>query len=244
MKDISPILKSLGLLDSEVATYLAALSKGPSTVLDLAKTTGLSRQAVYGAIEMLGERGLMSSAMVGKRRLYSADDPEQLLAYAQRHEEDLRRRTEELKRALPELKLQVGGEKPVVRVYEGKEGIRAFVADAQATKPKEVYEIADLDAVRTVMPAEEVAPVRRELKKIGTKVFGIYAGKMGETNLEADRIELPKEFGGFNANVTIYGNKVAMITLENKLYSIIIESGALADALRALFKLAMKNAPR
>jgi sugar-specific transcriptional regulator TrmB len=244
MKDITPILRSLGLTESEVSTYLTALEKGPSTVLDLAKAAGLSRQAVYVAIDALGERGLMSSTLVGKRSLYSADAPEQLLAYAKRHEQDLRRRTEELERLLPELKLQVGGEKPVVRVYEGKEGIRASLADVQRTKPKEAYEIADLDAVRAVMPAEEVEPVRRELKKIGTKVYGIYSGKMSDTELKVDRLALPKELGGFNANITVYEDKVAMITLENKLYSILIESASLANAIRTLFKLAMKNAEK
>jgi len=70
MKDITPILKSLGLLDSEVKTYLASLENGPETVLDLAKLTKLSRQAVYSAIDALTERGLMSSALRGKKRYY------------------------------------------------------------------------------------------------------------------------------------------------------------------------------
>lgn len=244
MKDVAPILRSLGLLDSEISTYLSALEAGPNTVIDLAKGTTLSRQATYVAIEALEKRGLMSSALVGKKRLYSAEDPERLLAYAKRHEDDLRGRIEELRSALPELKLKAGGEKPVVRVFEGKEGLRAFIVDTQKTQPKEIYEIADLEAVRAVMPSEDIAPVRKELKKIGTFVHGLYAGQPGETLLKADRYVLPKKFAGFKANLTIYEDKIALITLEGKMYSIIIESKALSDTLKILFSMAMESAKR
>src|SRR5512142_2814354 len=129
MKDIAPILKSLGLLDSEVKTYLKALENGPGTVLDLAKSTNLSRQAVYVAINSLTERGLMSSALRGKKRFYAAEHPSKLLEYAKRRNEEMKAQTQDLERLLPEIEMQAGGERPVVKLFEGREGLKAIIAD-------------------------------------------------------------------------------------------------------------------
>ena len=129
MKDISPILKSLGFLDSETKTYLAALSMGPSTVIDLTKQVKLSRQAVYVAIESLTERGIMSSTLIGKKRFYAAEKPEKLLAYAKRRESELDEHVKDLEKAIPDLELRTGGERPSVKVLEGKEGLRAYLVD-------------------------------------------------------------------------------------------------------------------
>ncbi len=241
MKDIAPILKSLGLLDSEVKTYLLALENGPGTVLDLAKSTKLSRQAVYVAINALTERGLMSSALRGKKRFYAAERPSKLLAYAKRHESEMKERVQDLQQILPELELQIGGERPTVRVFEGKEGIRAIIADMGESRPKQTNEIADLQAMNTILTPEDLKPMRLELKRFGTKVRGIYAGPATGKTVEADRYFLPKELSGFKSDITVYDDKIALVTFEGKMYSVLIESANLAKALRTLFELAFRG---
>ena len=241
MKDISIILRSLGFLESETKTYLAALKLGPSTVIDLTRQVHLSRQAVYTAIESLSERGIMSSALVGKKRFYAAERPDKLLAYAKRREVDLEGNIQDLEKALPELELQAGGEKPVVRVFEGKEGLRAFITDVQLTKPKEVFEIADLEAIKQIMTIDDLKPVREELRKHKTLRNAIYAGEpYGQP--EGPRYFLPKEKSGFKTDIVLYENRAAFITLEGKMNTFIIESPALVRTLKILFELALKTA--
>jgi predicted transcriptional regulator len=240
MKDIAPILKSLGLLDSEVKTYLSAMENGPGTVMDLSKNAKLSRQAVYVAIDVLAKRGLMSSALRGKKRYYAAEHPSKLLAYAKRHEAEMKERVQDLQRLLPEIELQIGGERPAVRVFEGKEGIRAIIADMQESRPKQTSEIADLQAMNAILTPEDLKPMRLELKRFGTKVRGIYAGAPTGKTVEADRYFLPKELSGFKSDITVYGDKIAMITFEGKMYSVLIESASLAKALRTLFELSFR----
>ncbi len=242
MKDITPILKSLGLLDSEVKTYLAAMENGPGTVLDLAKQTKLSRQAVYVAIDMLTERGLMTSALRGKKRYYAAEHPDKLLDYAKRRNQEMREKVEDLERIVPELELQIGGERPVVRVFEGKEGLRAVMADMRNTKTKESLEIADLEAVYKALTKEDLAAMRDSVKKGGTKVRGFYAGNAQENTNTVDRVFLPKEAGGFKSHIGTYGDdKIALVTFEGKMHSVIIESKPLAKAMRTLFETAFKR---
>lgn len=241
MKDISPILKSLGLQESEVHTYLGALESGPSTVVELAKSTEYSRQATYTAIEALTKRGLMSSVMRGKKRLYVAEPPDKLLAYAKKRDQEMHDKVKDLERLVPELELQTGGERPVVRMFEGREGIRAIIAELRGAFAKRTIEIADLEALYTVLSQDDLEVIRKEVKKSRTKVKGLYAGATEGGVAQADRVFLPKKYSGFKSNIGIYGeNKIALITFEGKMQSIIIESRQLARTLEILFDLAFK----
>lgn len=242
MKDIAPILQSLGLLDSEIKTYLAALENGPGTVVEIAKSTKLSRQATYVAIELLTKRGLMSSLLRGKKRLYAAEPPAKLLAYAKRRDAETHEKVGDLERMLPELELRMGGERPVVRVFEGKEGLHAIIEDMKTTDFKTSTEIADLEALYKVLTPDDLKGMRAELKRRGVKIRGLYAGAPGPKTVDVERIFLPKEYSGFKADIGVYGNKIEMITFEGKMYSVIIESELLAKTLEILFDLALNRA--
>jgi predicted transcriptional regulator len=242
MKDLTPILRSLGLLDSETKAYLAALETGPSTVIDLANHINLSRQAVYLAIESLTKRGLMTSATHDKKKLYAAERPARLLEYAKRHRQEMDSYVSDLETAVPELELRMGGERPTVKVYEGKEGILAIIEDMQRSKPKQSDEIADLDAMYAVLTPEDLLPMRSLMKRLGVKIQGIYTGHAGERITNVIRQMLPKEYSGFQSNITVYENKVALVTFKGKMQSILIESEPLAKTFRVLFRLAYQSA--
>ncbi|MDD5252077.1 MAG: helix-turn-helix domain-containing protein [Patescibacteria group bacterium] len=243
MKDVSPILQSLGLLDSEINTYLAALENGPGTALELAKKTRLSRQATYVAIETLSGRGLMSSVVRGKKRLYVAEPPAKLLAYAKRRDAETHERVRDLENMLPELELQAGGERPVVKVFEGKEGLFAIIEDMQRTKRKDGVELTDLTAMYQVLTTDDLARLRQELKKQGVHIRGLYSGAASSANVvDTERIFLPPEMSSFRSNIAVYGEKVALVTFVGKMYSVIIENPDLTKAMRLLFDLALKGA--
>lgn len=242
MKDIVPILQSLGFLDSEMKTYLASLQNGPSTVLELTKHTNLSRQATYVVIDELTERGLMSSVLRGKKKYYVAEDPDKLLSYAQRKEAEMKDRLHDLEQLLPEMKLRVGGEKPVVKYFEGKEGYRTVVADIRLSKAKVLYEILDYDAKKAILPREEGKNVKDALEKTGMKMYGFYAGTpRGESGI-TERYYLPEGEKDFNSCIAIYDDKIAFFTYTGKIHSIIIENKDLTRAMEILFKRAFKGA--
>jgi len=241
MKDITPILQSLGLLDSEVKVYRTSLTLGATTVVDLSKKTQLSRQAVYTAIQNLMERGLMSTIQSGKKRLFTAEDPDRLLEYAKRRENELKNQINDLKEVLPELKLQSGGEKPVVRLYEGKEGVRALIERLSTDKPTEFVEISDLENLYKVISPEELAPIRKAIYKNNPKFRGIYTSKSAKKETKSERIYLSEKYNDFKSDILVYGDKIALITLEGKMYSVIIESPHLANTMRILFDLAFKK---
>ncbi len=243
MKDIAPILKSLGLNDSEVKTYLTALENGASAVIDLSKLARLSRQATYLAIESLTKRGIMTSVVHGKKRLYSAEHPSKLLSYARRQEAVMKEHINDLERSIPELELQVGGDRPVVKVYEGKEGIKVIIEEMEKSGRAEYLEFTDLEAMYKVLTPEELQPLRLALGKLQTKAKGIYVGQaISQQRPQADRHTLPPEYGGFKTNVTIYTDKIIIATFAGKMTSVIIESELIAKTFRTLYLLAFETA--
>lgn len=244
MKDISPILRSLGLLDSEVRIYLAALEKGPQTVADLAVTSGLSRQAAYDAVDGLTERGLMSHALHGKKRFYTAEHPTKLLAYAKRHQAEVNDEVESLERILPELEVQIGGERPIVKVYEGKEGVRAAMEELMRANvhAQDVDQITDLDAVYAALDAKVLKPYREQTTKKRVRIRSLEAGELQHPSGLVKRIKLPKEFAGFKTNLVVYDHYIYLTTLEGKIHSILIESPALARTIHILYELAFQRA--
>ena len=241
MKDLSPVLQSLGLLDSVIKTYMTAFENGPGTVLELAKRAGLSRQAVYVAIDALTARSLMSNALRGKRRIYAAEPPTKLLAYAKRRDAEVHERVKDLERAIPELELRAGGERPIVRVFEGKEGIYAIIEDMHETKSKRSFEITDIEAMYKVLKSEDLGAMRDATKKSGTRVQGMYWDNRNIKPANADQIFLTKDHSNFKSNIGIYGDKLALVTFEGKMHSVIIESPALTKTMRILFELAIKG---
>lgn len=241
MKDITPILSSLGLLDSEIKVYMAGLEHGANTIQDYAKKTRLSRQAVYTAIDMLTKRGLFSSSTRAKKRYFAAEHPEKLLAYAKRFNNEMQEKIGDLEHVLPQLTLQMGGDRPIVKVFEGKEGLKAIIEDMRKTHHNEILEITDSDAMYTVLTPEDLRSMRRELKKQNVRVRGLYSGKEGERILEVSDMTLPKELSHFKADVGVYGDTIRLVTFEGKMYSVLIESKILARTLTILFELAFKG---
>lgn len=244
MKEISPILKAFGLLDSEIKTYLVALESGPQTAQDLTKRTRLSRQAIYTAIESLVRRGLMTSVLRHTKRLYSAEHPDRLLAYARRRETKLKDYIRDLERAIPELELQMGGERPIVRVLEGKEGVQALLEQTATKRTPTFYEIADYNAMIKVLDLEDLRPLREAIDRNGIKAIGLVNRPPFHNRPNIEHFLLPEEFRDFRCDIFVFGDHIGLVTFEGKIYSIIIEHKKLARALEILFVMATRAAER
>ncbi|MFO0764711.1 MAG: helix-turn-helix domain-containing protein [Patescibacteria group bacterium] len=236
MKDISSILRALGLADSDVTTYMNTLQHGPSTVVDLSKRTNLSRQAVYLSIDAMTERGLMSSIQRGKKRYFTAEPPTKLLAHAKRQAQKVEEHIADLEKAIPHLELQIGGEKPVVRLYEGKEAVRAHLEDAQKHHVKHIDEMSDLEALGDAFSKEDLDSLRKHVAKQNTSMRRLYT--VPTTGAKGNMKYLPKSMNGFKANIAVYGNNISFTTFANKAFNVIIEDKQIALAMKHLFELA------
>ncbi|MEK9154114.1 MAG: helix-turn-helix domain-containing protein, partial [Patescibacteria group bacterium] len=112
-------LKDIGLTEKEASVYLASLSLGPSTILELAEATSLKRTTVYSVIETLKQRGLMSVELSGWKRRFTAVDPQSLSLVLKQRERGFEAILPELI-SLHNLKSEGG----TFKQYEGLEAVK------------------------------------------------------------------------------------------------------------------------
>ncbi len=238
------LFKTFGFSESASKIYLAALQLGPSPVQDIARKVSVSRMTAYTVIEALMKEGLMSTLKKGKKTLYAAESPERLVSFMHGRVKQMEGVMKELEYAAGELKLLQRGEKPVVKMFEGQEGHRAILDDIIANKPDVVYEIGNLDAIHSLFPPEVLKPFKEELIKRNIGARGIYSmGEGSYTPRRAAKVKLLRHGKGavFAGDISIYGNKIALMTFRGKLIGVLIESEELAKTMREVFELAWEN---
>lgn len=241
-------LQQLGLSDKEAKTYLASLELGSAAVQEIAKKSGLKRPTVYFAIEQLVKKGLMSSFEKGKKTFFAAESPERLISLITLQQKKAQSLEENLRKFLPQLNDIFGltGERPKIRFLEGKEGLKALQDDFLKTEDKNIENIYPRDDFIKVFSEAERKDYIAKLRKKRIKVRTIYTSKQEASalvpNPYAERKFVPYEKFPFSADITIYGNKVAIGTFRGKLMGAIIESKEIAETLRLVFNLAWESA--
>ncbi len=145
-------LKNIGLSDKEARVYLAMLELGPATILEISAKASINRPTTYVEIESLKKMGLVSTQTKGKRQLFMAESPTQLGFIIDREKKTVEQKKEVLSKVLPELTtlFNLAEEKPLVRFFEGKEGLIRMQDEFLKTKNKKIVAIASLDNVLQV----------------------------------------------------------------------------------------------
>lgn len=233
------LLKSLGFTDSEAKIYLTSLEIGPASVQDLAKKARVSRVTTYAVIESLSARNLMSSVEKGKKKLFVAESPERLVSFVHLRVGEMQTTLKQIEASLEDLKLLQRGEKPVVRLFEGQEALKAIQEDVLRTRPKFIDEFGNLDEIKIAYMDQDFSPFYAELSKFHAKRRFIALAKKYEPIIrheEEEVIVLPPDKFDFYGDIFVYANKIALSTFRGKHISIIIESEELARTMQALFE--------
>lgn len=238
MKKTSLFAK-LGLPAQAETIYQTLLKSGPETLAGLAKTTGLYRPLLYRQLPLLVGKNLISESKLGKRTMYTAENPSNLQAALDELQTELQER-------LPVLQHQFehAGKKPVIRYFQGRDGI-AYVFD---------YMVSHTKKGETLYRYESSVDYTKHKKYYPKSYWRRAAGPTwdmqkfvitNETthNRRRNRIEryskaIPKNYDAFEYNITqiIYGDHVAFIDYETETASL-IENPKFAKFQRQIYKL-------
>lgn len=236
---IENIIQSIGLNQKEASVYLTTLKLGLAKVGDIAKLSKINRVSCYDILEKLLKRGYISQTEINGVQQYEAISPDTI--YQQQKE-----KTENLKRALPELKkFQRLKSHPLVRYFEGIEGIKSIYADTLTTK-SEILSFANSAEIRNFWPEYDQEYVAQRVKK---KIFlrgiaindetGIRVNKENKKYFRHIKLVNKKDFN-FANEINIYDNKVAYTSFGLKPMGIIIEDEGLAATQRSIFEMLFK----
>lgn len=241
-------LIEIGLNEKEAKVYLASLELGQSTVQDIAKKAAVNRATTYFVIEGLMKSGLMSSFHKGKKQYFIAADPDRLVEVLEQEKDILEKRKENLKKLLPQLQSinNKQSNRPVVKYYEGKEGILSMVNEV--TVPgKEVVRMAyNKDAVIKTFSEEQRKKwtEHRVKNNIITKVIYTFKNGVLESNADGTRRKVPFEKFPITCDIAVYDDKIRLASFGDRMVGVVIEDKELAASFRAVLDLAWEAAEK
>lgn len=236
-------LEKFGLKPQEAVIYLACLKLGEASVGQIAKESGVQRTFIYDVVDDLVKMGLFSQVENINIKKYSAVSVKQ---FKRVQTEKLR----EFEEIMPELiALESSGASPKVKFFRGAEGIQAALQDT-IDQPQGGKIIAyatgegyyDSDPIFINQYLKERIKKKISVQAIGpdnpiNREYVVHdKEQMRQTRL------VPAEKFPFSNEIDIYGNKVAIMSLQGELLAVIIESESIAKTQRAIFELAWLGA--
>ncbi len=238
---ISEQLSQFGLNYNQAETYIALLELGQSTVIEISRKTGIKRTTVYEVLAELEKKRLIAQTKKGKKRLFIAEEPENL-------EKIIEEKQKKLEILMPALKslVNTSGEKPVIRYYEGINGIKDVYRDTLKYRG-DLYAFVTENIIKKL--GQEFADEYRDKRKkaqiavraIGPDTEELIEYKKGDLRDIKETRLVSKEDFPFTIEMNIYENKVAFMSFSEQL-GLIIESTEISKNMTFLFKLAWKGA--
>lgn len=231
------MLKSLGLSETETAIYLATLELGEGHIQEISRKSGVKRTSIYHLLEDLKSQGLLTEVTKGKRRLFSAASPYQLV-------ELQKSKVSSVEQLIPQLLAMQNNakHKPKVSYYDGIEGIKAIYRMALRDK-QTIYAWEDLDRTKDILPGTffKSYPVERAEKKIPARCIDRdtpFARQFtSENNVRLARESRFIDSEEFGTEINVFGSKVAFFGFDKKNpFGVVIEDPGIAAAVRVAWQ--------
>ncbi len=238
------LLTGFGLKEKEAQVYLASLTLGQTGVTEIAKQAGIQRTFTYDILEELKKRGLVSVVDTAGKKHFQAISIESFLFL-------MEEKFDRFKAFLPELKgLEKAVNKPGVQFFQGMEGIKAVLLDTlNQPTGSEILCFSNAQGLYTEVKRLEQWYVGERVKREINMRFIAPNNPETMEYIKQDKKQkresrtVPQEFFPFYAEVDIYANKLAILSLDQEEpIAIIIESEAVAKTQRMIFELAWKGA--
>ena len=233
LSEIEEVLHGLGLGKNDVKVYLALLRQGKSSVVDIARTSGVHRVNVYDALRALEKSGLCANVAIAGKSFFSAANPEHLNLL-------LKEREEQLRTIIPLLTAPFEKTENKSQNFEGFDGIKRILEDMLMVG-QHIYAFGIPRTMPEIFGGYLATFHRRRIDK-HISIDHIYNENARERIAYLNKIKyskakyLPPEYS-VPATTIIYGDKVAFWIWSETPFSVLIESKAMADAYRKYFHL-------
>src|SRR4030042_2221804 len=214
------VLLQLGLSESEINVFLTLLQSGPASVQDISRASGINRVTIYSALVHLEKKGLVAETKKGARRLFVAEQPEELKTIIEEKGENIRRIDLEFENlVLPVLKAIDANQenKPEIRFYEGLDGI--YKVYENMLEARDIIGCGSYDSVLKGSSWREEEKYFHRIKH--KKVF--YRAILENTPTNRKFAAIAKGIAHFkfleegvklSADIHAYGNEVALMSYE------------------------------
>lgn len=248
-ENLAHALHQIGLDEREATVYLSVLELGPSPVQQIAQRARIPRATTYLVLSALKAKGLVTTFDKGKKTFFVAESPEQLSALVATHADAVRAQEQLLTRLIPDLKSRgqfAGTHRPTIRFYEGSQAIRRLIREDVQRGRGEILSIFSTDDADTFLAQAGVTArdLAARRKKAGLGRRAIYTWRKTEPEpgrVQKNAVYIPYADLPLTLDVTIVGDRVALLPYDEPVRAIAIEDATVANGLRALFNLLWKR---
>lgn len=250
MQHLESLLRQIGLTEKEAVVYVTLLSLGETTAQEVAKKARINRPTAYAVMITLEKKGLAAQVDRERVKLFVAQAPRNLIKLVEGRESDLAVAKDSIAKLLPSLEQMVYQQddpnRPKIRFLEGKDGVLRAARDmAERAEGDKIFTISPRDLVDVIMTKDDIEYIKHHRNVRKYFVHHIYtrkAGSLGEHRMsERYHISDEKTYP-ISAEIAAYDNKVALMTLKDKLMAVVIENKDIAETIKTLHKLAMLGA--
>ena len=230
-------LIQLGLTEREADAYLALYNFKETTATELAKITKEHRTNIYDSLNGLIKKGLIAYSIKNNVKYYRIANPEKLLEFIQEKENIA-------KNLLPQLKSKINTkeDKPIVEVYEGKEGFKSILSLILREK-QTLYSIGASEEWEKRFPIKiDQYMVEREKNKIHAKLLYVSGAKPIESKMNEIKF-LPTELSQ-PSTIAIFGYYVAVLMWTEPMVATLTKSKQLSQSFKKYFDVLWKTAKK
>src|SRR3989339_474743 len=252
-------ISSIGLSDKSAIVYATLLNLGGAYPSKIAEYSKLNRSTTYKILIDLSIKGLINESRKHNKLYYQIEKPEKLLNYTKKQITLSEDRYEKAIKLIPELEglFSITTNKPVIRFYEGVDGIIEIYKDhINVQKPYEMLAFSNTAQIIDFLPkkfAQEYIKVKNRLEitsrgivpdtEIDKKYNEIMYSNVKE-KIKVDLIYIPADIFPYKSEITLYGqNKVSIQNFSKEHpVGVIIEDATLYNMMLMIFELSWAGA--
>ena len=240
------ILNDIGLSENEAQVYLNSLSLGPTTILRIAKHSGIRRTTVYSVVETLKNKGLMHIKPVGLKQLYVAEHPDRL-------DNIVENKKRNLKKLLPEFTAlyNLKGGESTVKYYEGLASVKnIYETILDPMKPGDDYLVigdseklfleTDKEYFENFLEKRIKSRVKARLLVTDTKRARYMKQYSRNMNHE---VKILPEGSKLSVDVMIVPQRVTIFNLDQPISAVSLENKAMIELHKELFEIIWRSLP-
>lgn len=240
-ENLLKVLKQVNFTEKEARIYLALLELGQSDVTNIAKKSGLKRSIIYVLIEGLMEENYVTQLPNRKINTYQAIDPGIILT----HVKNMARNLAEMIPFLQSLQNK-SPSRPRIHFIDTKEGILKIYDDINNYDNQ--FFISSYSKIEEHFPGVMKKWVE-DYKKSSLKYKGrhLIPENPKDSPFVKDFLSIGQKvrvipgIKEIKMDFALYGNKLAITSLGDKPYIVIMESQDLVDSLMPVMEIVWKT---
>ena len=225
-------MEDLGLSKGEIKVYLVLLGLGSTKIGKVIEKSGMVSSAVYNSIAKLIGKGLVSYIRKGKIKFYQSVPPNQILEF-------IKEKKKRFMEILPELELKekFPKEKQQADIFEGEKGIMSMLNLLTEKGHKGDEYVFFAVTVEQNKKIRERFFIRHDSKKKekGIITRGLAPKELKESFKQRKFVRMRYPDYPIPSGISIFKNKVAFFSWEEKPVGYLIESEQIAHMYKKLF---------